>query len=83
MQLCVINYGATFDFFKSSIDRRFVDVVLGFDDLESYINSFDLKAPYLGATVGRFAGRIISEGSFILNDKRIDLSINGNSSWRK
>jgi hypothetical protein len=30
------------DFFKSSIDDgEFVDVVLGFDDLESYINSFD------------------------------------------
>jgi aldose 1-epimerase len=79
MQLCVINYGATLTSLKVPLtDGEFVDVVLGFDDLESYINSFDLEsAPYLGATVGRFAGRI-SEGSFILNDKRIDLSINNN-----
>jgi aldose 1-epimerase len=79
MQLCVINYGATLTSLKVPLkDGEFVDVVLGFDDLESYISSFDLEsAPYLGATVGRFAGRI-SEGSFILNDKRIDLSINNN-----
>jgi aldose 1-epimerase len=44
MQLCVIN-GATLTSLKVPLtDGEFVDVVLGFDDLESYINSFDLKA---------------------------------------
>jgi aldose 1-epimerase len=32
-----------------------VDVVLGFDNLEDYINSFDLpNAPYFGAIIGQY-----------------------------
>jgi aldose 1-epimerase len=79
MQLCVINYGATLTSLKVPlINGELVDVVLGFDNLKSYIDSFDLEsAPYLGATVGRFAGRI-NEASFVLNDKRVDLSKNNN-----
>jgi aldose 1-epimerase len=77
MQLKVINYGATITSLKIPLDKdKIVDVVLGFDNLEAYIKSFDLEsAPYLGATVGRFAGRI-NKGAFELNGKIFGLNIN-------
>jgi len=79
-EFSVINYGATITSLKipNSTGEK-VDVVLGFETLEDYINSFDLpSAPYLGAIVGRYAGRI-NNGSFSLNGKTIDLSKNWNS----
>lgn len=77
MELSVINYGATITSLKAPLsNHEKVDVVLGFDNLESYINSFELpSAPYLGAIVGRFAGRI-NEGEFLLNGKTIRLTKN-------
>ena len=68
MQLKVTNYGATITSLKMPLKNgEFVDVVLGFDTLEAYIKSFDLEsAPYFGATVGRFAGRI-NDSEFVLN----------------
>ena len=80
MQLKVITYGATITSLKMPLKRGgFVDVVLGFDDLESYINSFALESPpYFGATVGRFAGRI-NKGVFSLNGNRISLNKNSNA----
>jgi aldose 1-epimerase len=79
MQLKVINYGATITSLKIPLDNdKIVDVVLGFDNLEAYIKSFDLEsAPYLGATVGRFAGRI-NKGTFELNGKIFGLNTNSN-----
>ena len=44
-------------------EGNFEDVVLGFDDLDKYME----KGPFLGALVGRFANRI-ENGSFKLND---------------
>lgn len=80
MQLTVINFGATITSLKMPLKNgEIVDVVLGFDNLEGYIKSFDLEsAPYLGATVGRFAGRI-SNGTFCLNGKTINLNKNNNN----
>lgn len=53
-----------------------VDVVLGYDTLEEYINTTD----YYGATVGRVCNRI-AYGKFSLNGKNYQLSINnGNNS---
>jgi len=80
MQLKVISYGATITSLKIPLQEGgFVDVVLGFDTLEAYINSFNLKsAPYFGATVGRYAGRI-NNSVFSLNGKAIHLNSNNNS----
>jgi aldose 1-epimerase len=77
IQLKVINYGATVTSLKIPLDSdKIVDVVLGFDNLEGYLKSFDLEsAPYLGATVGRYAGRI-NKGLFELNGKTFGLNIN-------
>ncbi|MDI1254937.1 MAG: galactose mutarotase [Flavobacterium sp.] len=73
----VTNYGATVTSLKVPLENgKITDVVLGFDNLESYIDSFNLEsAPYLGATVGRFAGRI-NNGTFLLNEAVIQLNQN-------
>ncbi|MTJ82725.1 MAG: galactose mutarotase [Telmatospirillum sp.] len=56
-------------------DRQghFADVVLGFDDLESYVR----HQAYFGATCGRFSNRI-SGGSFCLDGHRYQLACNEN-----
>lgn len=79
-KLNVVNYGATVTGLKIPLENGdLVDVVLGFDNLDSYINSFDLEgAPYLGATVGRFAGRI-NNAVFDLNGKTVQLYKNNNN----
>ncbi|WP_238567339.1 aldose epimerase family protein [Flavobacterium sp. 83] len=80
MQLCVINYGATITSLKMPLENgKIVDVVLGFETLEDYMESFNLEsAPYLGATIGRFAGRI-KDGVFSLNEKKNQLNKNNNN----
>lgn len=79
MLLKVITYGATITSLKTPLKNgNFIDVVLGFDTLEAYLNSFQLKgAPYFGATVGRYAGRI-NNSAFSLNGKSIVLNSNNN-----
>jgi aldose 1-epimerase len=47
------------------------DVVLGFDNLESYLKTH----PYFGAIVGRYANRI-AKGRFDLNGKGYTLAVN-------
>jgi len=76
-KLTVIPFGATVTSLKiPTKDNELVDVVLGFDTVEGYEKSFQLEGkPYLGATVGRYAGRI-SEGKFELNGKTYQLAIN-------
>lgn len=79
MKLKIMNFGATITELKIPLKSgKEVDVVLGFDDFESYLKSFELKSsPYFGATVGRFAGRI-KNGTFFLNDTKIVLDKNNN-----
>lgn len=79
MKLQVIDYGATITALQIPLKSgRIVDVVLGFPTLEDYVASFDLEsAPYFGAIVGRFAGRI-HNGAFMLNGKKIKLHQNNN-----
>ncbi len=77
IELEAIAFGATITSLKIplELDKK-IDIVLGFDDLSSYINSFDSKAaPYFGAIVGRFAGRI-KNGHFSINKKPIFLDQN-------
>jgi aldose 1-epimerase len=79
MKLKVISYGATLTELKMPLKNgEIIDVVLGFDSLESYIQSFNLVCPpYLGATVGRYAGRI-HNSTFELNGKKVHLNKNNN-----
>jgi aldose 1-epimerase len=77
MELSVMDYGATLTSLKiPRLNEDKIDVVLGFDNVKDYINSYSLpNAPYFGCVVGRVAGRI-NNGSFILNDKEIILTKN-------
>lgn len=79
MQVEVLSYGATIKSIKIPLAAgKIVDVVLGFDNLESYIKSYDLpSAPYFGTTVGRYAGRI-NKGVFHLNGQSFQLNKNNN-----
>ncbi|MBS7255105.1 aldose epimerase family protein [Flavobacterium branchiicola] len=78
MKVQLINYGATVTSLKIPVDGKLVDVVLGFDTLESYLDSYNLpSAPYFGTTVGRYAGRI-NKGIFSLNDTTYQLAGNNN-----
>lgn len=79
MSLKVMSYGATVIALKKTLNNgEIIDLVLGFDTLHDYIASYSLpSAPYFGATVGRYAGRI-AKGSFDLNGKTIVLHQNNN-----
>lgn len=79
MKVQVINYGATVTSLQVPLDNgKFVDVVLGFDNLQAYLDSYSLpSAPYFGTTVGRYAGRI-HNAAFTLNDKTFQLLGNNN-----
>jgi aldose 1-epimerase len=68
----LINYGATLQALQAP-DRtgRMADIVLGYDDLASYVE----KPNYFGATVGRYANRIAG-GRFTLNGETHQLSLN-------
>ncbi len=79
MELKVINYGATLVSLKvPTKNGAKIDVVLGFDNLSDYIKSYDLpSAPYIGALVGRYAGRI-NQAQFKLNNETISLTKNHN-----
>jgi aldose 1-epimerase len=72
-QGCVLkltNYGATLtELHVPDREGRLADVVLGFDNLQAYV---DHKA-YFGATVGRVANRI-RNAAFTLEGKRYELS---------
>ena len=50
---------------------KFGDVVLGYDNLDSYIKS----NPFFGCVVGRYANRI-AKGKFTLNGKEYTLAVN-------
>lgn len=63
----ILTYGATLQ----SLIFKGRDVVLGYDELDGYLNNDG----YLGAVVGRYANRI-GGASFRLNGKRYDLNAN-------
>ena len=65
MEVRLASYGARITSIKVP-DRNgaMADVVLGFDTVEPYRSS--VRKPYLGATLGRYAGRI-ADGRFTLD----------------
>ena len=73
MRVRIIDYGATVTecLVPSKDGDGLVDVVLGFDDLDGYIE----RSPYFGCIVGRCANRI-AEGKFDLGGKSYSLATN-------
>src|SRR5678815_2384317 len=67
------NYGGILVSLKV-LDRngKFDDVVLGFNDLETYLTKND---PYLGALIGRYGNRI-AKGRFTLDGVEYKLAVN-------
>lgn len=79
VEIKFLTFGATLTSLKIPLKNgNKIDVVLGFDSAKEYQKSFDIPgAPYFGATVGRFAGRI-SKGLFSVNAKEYQLYLNNN-----
>ncbi|MBK7106235.1 MAG: galactose mutarotase [Ignavibacteriae bacterium] len=71
-ELKVIEFGATITSLKvPNREGKLEEVVLGYDNLESYVNG----TSYFGAIVGRYGNRIY-KGNFKLNEIEYQLSIN-------
>jgi aldose 1-epimerase len=77
MELSVCDFGATITALKVPLNNHEkIDVVLGFDDGESYEQSFlNNSSPFFGAAVGLHAGRI-NEGKININGQKIQLDSN-------
>lgn len=71
-ELCVTNYGGIIQALRMP-DRagHFDDVVLGYDSLQSYLES----SPYFGALIGRYCNRI-AHAQFTLDDRTYTLARN-------
>ena len=68
----ITNYGGILVSLKVPDGRdRFDDVVLGFNDLDSYLKGH----PYFGAIIGRYGNRI-AKGRFTLNGVEHKLAVN-------
>jgi len=68
----VITYGGLLtELHVPDKDGKTADVVLGFDNLENYLEN----SPYFGANIGRVANRI-AKGKFSLDGKEYTLAIN-------
>ena len=77
IEVRVTNYGGYLVSLKVP-DRngKSADIVLGFDDLDGYVNNNTHKGTaYLGPIVGRYANRI-ARGSFTLEGRQYSLAIN-------
>jgi aldose 1-epimerase len=73
MEAKITNYGGiVVSLTTRGRDGTFADVVLGFNDLESYLTKND---PYLGALIGRYGNRI-ARGRFTLNGVEYKLAVN-------
>jgi aldose 1-epimerase len=72
-QVGLLDHGATISSIRVPVDGHRLNVVLAYPDRMDYLNdSF-----YLGATVGRYAGRI-NHGQFILKGRRYQLATGDN-----
>jgi aldose 1-epimerase len=72
IQVKIINYGGTITSISTPDYRgEFANIVLGFDDLNSYLDDH----PYFGALIGRYGNRI-AKGRFSIHGKEYQLSIN-------
>lgn len=70
MELVVINYGATIvNLYVPDKNGNLIDVIVGLEQPSEYIEESYLSTQlYMGASIGRYAGRI-SKGQFDVNGK--------------
>lgn len=76
VQLSVTDFGARIVRLQVPVDGHYRDLVLGFNTVEEYLE----KDHFMGATIGRVAGRIAA-GKFNINGEnyQVDLNENGNT----
>lgn len=75
MEVCVINFGARIvSIMVPDKTGNMQDVVLGFDNIDDYLNN---KTDF-GATIGRYGNRI-AKGKFNLNGTDYQLTINNDA----
>ncbi|HSK64861.1 MAG TPA: aldose epimerase family protein [Pyrinomonadaceae bacterium] len=73
MQVKITNYGGiVVSLTAPDRDRKFADVVLGYNDLDSYLKP---PFPYFGAIIGRYGNRI-AKGRFTLGGVEYKLAAN-------
>ena len=69
----ITNYGGrVVNLFVPDRDGNFEDIVLGYSDLNGYLNSNEV---YYGTLIGRYGNRI-AKGQFVLNDSLYKLATN-------
>ena len=72
MEVCMINYGARIvSVMVPDQQGKFGDVVLGFDNIQDYLNN----STDFGAFIGRYGNRI-NQGKFSLDGTEYQLSVN-------
>ena len=72
MEAKITNYGGiVVSLTAPDRNRKFADVVLGFNDLESYLKGH----PYFGSIIGRYGNRI-AKGRFSLSGVEYKLAVN-------
>ncbi len=72
MQVKITNYGAIIvSIFTFDKTQRLADIVLGYDNVADYQDD----SYYLGAVIGRYAGRI-ENGTVTINDRQYQLTLN-------
>lgn len=73
MEARITNYGGiVVSLTAPDRDHKFADVVLGYNDLDSYLKP---PFPYFGAIIGRYGNRI-AKGRFTLNGVEYKLAVN-------
>jgi len=77
MEARIMTYGGILQSLKvPDKSGQFGDVVLGFDDLDGYVNTNYVKScPYFGALIGRYGNRI-ANGKFTLDGVTYPLAVN-------
>jgi len=75
MEMTVLTYGGVIMSLKTpDAAGALDDIVLGFDDLKSYVE----KSPYFGCLIGRYGNRI-AKGKFSLDGTAYTLATNNNA----
>lgn len=77
MEATIMTYGGIVTSLKTADKNgKFGDVVLGFDNLDGYVNdNYVSNCPYFGALIGRYGNRI-AKGKFTLDGMEYTLPIN-------